>query len=137
MLLKIYSDMKKKNDGFTLIEILVVATIIGILAALGAVSYSALNANSRDALRKADIEQIRSALEMYRSNDSLSGYPTSTSALTPNYIRSVPTDPKTGSVYPYTYLPAGCDTTPPCTNYTLSAILDVGTTYSTTPYGAN
>ncbi|KKU11410.1 MAG: hypothetical protein UX17_C0079G0007, partial [Parcubacteria group bacterium GW2011_GWC2_45_7] len=48
----------KKSFGFTLIEILVVATIIGLLAAGGFVTYSNLSRQSRDAKRKADLEQI-------------------------------------------------------------------------------
>ncbi|MBI4004548.1 prepilin-type N-terminal cleavage/methylation domain-containing protein, partial [Candidatus Roizmanbacteria bacterium] len=57
------------QKAFTLIEILVVATIIGLLLAGAVASYTTLNRSSRDARRKADAEQIRSALEMYRSNN--------------------------------------------------------------------
>ncbi|MFN4212442.1 MAG: type II secretion system protein [Microgenomates group bacterium] len=100
--------------GFTLIEILVVATIIGLLAAGGIVSYSQFSKQSRDAKRKADLEQIRAALEMYRSNNST--YPTTGGAwwgactnygshqdtgtngyvpnLAPTYIQKLPHDPR-------------------------------------------
>ncbi|OGK18346.1 hypothetical protein A3G67_03575 [Candidatus Roizmanbacteria bacterium RIFCSPLOWO2_12_FULL_40_12] len=66
--------MKKFVLGFTLVEILVVTTIIGMLAAVGSVSYTAFTKNARDARRKADLEEVRGAMELYRSNNS-TGYP--------------------------------------------------------------
>lgn len=58
-----------QRRAFTLIEILVVTTIIGLLAGVVAVSYTSVTRSSRDARRKSDLEQIRSALEQYRSNN--------------------------------------------------------------------
>ncbi len=115
------------RKGFTLIEILVVATIIGLLASVGLVNYSEFTKKSRDERRKADLNAIRSALEMYRSdNDS---YPTTLSVLTtssPKYLEKIPEDPK-GYTYVYTPLPAGCDgSTAPCTDYILYAYLETG-----------
>jgi general secretion pathway protein G len=54
--------------GFTMIELLVAATILSILAAIGLVSFSSANVRARDGKRKADLEQARSALELYRSD---------------------------------------------------------------------
>lgn len=56
------------RKGFTLIEILVVITIISILMSLLFVAYEGSRKAGRDAKRKADLEQIRGALEMYRSD---------------------------------------------------------------------
>jgi len=98
--------MKKSLKGFTLIEILVVATIIGLLASGAIVSYQQLSKQSRDAKRKTDLEQVRAALEMYRSNEDT--YPVGTwsnlSVLTTpvTYIQSLPTDPK-NPTYIYYY----------------------------------
>ena len=61
--------MQKK--AFTLIEILVVVTIIGILLSTAIISYGSLSKSSRDARRKTDLEQIRAALEMWRSSEPL------------------------------------------------------------------
>lgn len=92
-----------KRKAFTLIEILVVATIIGLLAASVAVSYSQFSKQSRDARRKADLEQIRAALEMYRSNNVTNTYPTitincsSTDGIidgTITYLSKIPKDPQ-------------------------------------------
>lgn len=105
--------MKKSfRFAFTLIEILVAATIIGLLAAGATVSYNSLNKQSRDAKRKADLEQIRGALEMFRSNNNI--YTPSSNSLNDNcsnilgylrsptkYIESIPQDPKSNSGYYY------------------------------------
>ena len=58
----------KKSAGFTLIEILVVVTIIGLLTLTAVVTYGAFLKQSRDAKRKTDLGQVAAALEMYRSN---------------------------------------------------------------------
>lgn len=97
-----------KKHGFSLIEILVVVTIIGVLMGVGFVSYSSVNKSSRDARRKADLEQIRAALEMYRSD--VGTYPVNTgpscsvaafrTALAP-YLPTMPTDPRAAANYDY------------------------------------
>lgn len=107
--------MKK---GFTLIEILVVVTIIVLLTGTAIVTYSAFLKQSRDAKRKADLEQIRASLEMYRSNNDT--YPTTDlSELTAPtvYIQSIPTDPKDPD---YTYYYSGT-----ASDYTLGAYLEL------------
>lgn len=101
----------RKNSGFTLIEVLVTATIIAVLTTIAVVSYSSVNKRSRDAKRKSDLEQIRTALEFYRSDDSHPYYPslgsgsydnaTLLSVLVPTYISQIPPDPT--STYRYSY----------------------------------
>jgi len=61
---------KKINPmrGFTMIELLVAATILAILAAIGLVSFNSANVRARDGKRKADLEQARAGLELYRSD---------------------------------------------------------------------
>lgn len=123
-----------RRAAFTLIEILVVATIIGLLAAGAFVSYSQFNKQSRDAKRKADLELVRQALEQYRSDNgyypNASGaFSTLTTALatSPVYISSLPTDPLSGQNYTYQYakLPAGCDNSATlCSDYTVYTLLE-------------
>lgn len=102
---------------FTLIEILVVSTIIALLTSIGVVSYNQINKESRNNRRKIDIEQIRSALEMYRSNNDQ--YPDNLNLLTGPvvYLSSIPTDPK-APTYVYSYIKISS------VDYTIGAYLE-------------
>jgi len=51
-----------------MIELLVAATILAVLSAIGLVSFQSANLRARDGKRRADLEQARSALELYRSD---------------------------------------------------------------------
>src|SRR3989344_808495 len=105
---------RSESKGFTLIELLIVITIIGILMALAIASYAKARASARDAKRQSDLEQIRSALEIYRADHgfyppnggwctvlwgcgspSSPSYPQVRDALvTGGYIASIPKDPR-------------------------------------------
>lgn len=62
--------MKTKKKGFTLIEMLVVITIIGILSTLILVSVGRIRKNSIDTRRKANLENVRGAIAIYYSATS-------------------------------------------------------------------
>lgn len=57
----------RATRGFTLLELLVVIAIIGILSTVVLASLNASRANSRDAARKAQIEEILKAFVMYEA----------------------------------------------------------------------
>ncbi len=56
------------QEGFTLVELLIVIAIIGILATLLMTNFIGIRQRARDAQRKADVRQIQSALELYRAD---------------------------------------------------------------------
>lgn len=64
-----------KQAGFTLVELLVVISVIGLLASVILISLNSARAKARDSRRKADLTQISKALELYY--DTYGGYPTS------------------------------------------------------------
>jgi len=64
-----------KSRGFTLIELLVVIFIIGLLASIVIVSVNTARMRARDTKRKADIQALKKAVEMY--NDATGHYPNS------------------------------------------------------------
>ena len=63
-----------KRKGFTLIELLVVIAIIGILATIGLVALNGAREKARDATRKSDLSQIKTAFVLY-ADDNNSTYP--------------------------------------------------------------
>jgi prepilin-type N-terminal cleavage/methylation domain-containing protein len=54
--------------GFTVVELIITITIMGILLTLAVVSLTATQANSRDSERKGDAEAIALNLESYYNN---------------------------------------------------------------------
>lgn len=67
--------MKKSALGFTLVELLVVITIIAILSVVGITVFTGTQQNARDARRKTDIDAIANALEVHY-NSGTGTYPT-------------------------------------------------------------
>jgi prepilin-type N-terminal cleavage/methylation domain-containing protein len=54
-----------KKSGFTLIELIVAVTIVGILAVIGLRSFTGALKKTRDGMRKSDLNATQKALESY------------------------------------------------------------------------
>lgn len=59
--------LKLKNTGFTLVELMVVISIISILSVVGITVYRGAGAGARDAKRRVDVEAIAKAYEIKRN----------------------------------------------------------------------
>jgi general secretion pathway protein G len=81
------SKSANKQSGFTLIELLVVISIIGVLMGLSIFGLQGARQASRDSKRKADLELLRSGIEIYRSD--CSKYPSADPALSPSSALAV------------------------------------------------
>jgi len=88
-----------KRNAFSLIELMVVMTIIIVISAVAMINYSGSTKKARDSRRIADLEKIRMALEVVRQSGTT--YPDSLNYLEPNFMSKVPVDPKSGSLYSY------------------------------------
>lgn len=94
--------IKNNRQGFTLVELMIVITVIAILATIAAVSFTRVQKQARDTKRKGDLRSLSTALQAYFTEKT--AYPTTaagTAALAPTYIPVVPTDPINSGAYTY------------------------------------
>jgi general secretion pathway protein G len=82
--------------GFTLIELVVVVTILGILLGIALPNYRAAILQAKEAVLKEDLFRFRDTIDQYQADKGK--YPASLESLvTDGYLRSVPKDPFTGA----------------------------------------
>ena len=81
--------MRQHSRGFTLIELLVVVAIIGILSAVGVVSYSGYKASAEKKQAEITLNSIYLAEQEYKSNNGEYYYNTSTSNLVTNLFDGI------------------------------------------------
>jgi len=107
--------MYSKRSGFTLVEVLVVLSIIAVLSAVVYANFAEGRAQGRDAKRQSDLRNLQTAIELYRQDNGRypERCPTTGSSwsgqvgtsyectdgsgmyildLAPKYIRSLPSD---------------------------------------------
>ena len=85
-----------KPKGFTLIELVIVFTLIGILVGLGIPQYKTATKRAREAVLKEDLFQMRKLINQYYTDKM--EYPLSLQVLVDEgYLRTIPVDPMTKS----------------------------------------
>ena len=57
--------MKKPQAGFTLVELIVVISVIGILAAITVVSYRGVQQNANDVAIKNAVQQMGDGIKLW------------------------------------------------------------------------
>lgn len=89
---KLSNTSKLNEKGFTLMEILIVLSMIAILAAIAVPIYNQSLLKARETVLKENLYQVRDAIDKYYSDKG--GYPSSLSTLvSERYIRELPLDP--------------------------------------------
>jgi general secretion pathway protein G len=87
---------RKGEQGFTLVELMIVMTIIGILAAIAIPSYIRAVQKAKEAVLREDLHTLRTAIDSYtvdkeKAPDSLDDL------VQAGYLKSIPKDPMTSS----------------------------------------
>jgi len=133
---------KKFVTGFTLIELIIVITILGLLAIFAIVFLKNQLYKGNDAKRKSDLSRIKVAVEEYEKDHNC--YPlyintcgVDTNNLIYPYLNNIPCDPVSG--LPYVYEHDGSNSCPKWfRTYTLLQYLkDLSITLGIGPSGHN
>ena len=89
----------RKNQGFTLVEIMIVVVIIGLLAAMAIPAFQKVRAASREKTIENNIRQIGAAADQYFLEFGVSSVAVSNLIGPTNYIKNSIT-PVAGETYP-------------------------------------
>lgn len=96
------------SRGFTLVELLVVLSLISILAAMGVVQYRNSVRATQEAVLKQDLFAMRDAIDQYYADKNK--YPASLDTLVSDgYLRRIPVDPITQTADTWQTVPAEPD----------------------------
>lgn len=91
------SVMVSRERGFTIVELMVVVTIVGILATLAVPSYENSLRKAREVALRQDLFTLRDVLDQHKADKGK--YPESLQGLvSTGYLRQIPIDPFTRQI---------------------------------------
>ena len=93
------------EEGFTIIELMIVITLIGILVGIAIPMYQTSIIRAKEAALKENLYLLRDTIDKYYS-DHVEYPPSLATLVEKKYIRAVPEDPFTGSKDTWNEVPA-------------------------------
>jgi general secretion pathway protein G len=89
-------DTLRRSSGFTLLELIVVMTLIGLLVGIALPAYRDATQRAKEATLREDLARMREAIDEYHTDKG--EYPPALEDLvTVGYLRALPQDPISGS----------------------------------------
>ena len=85
---------RRTQSGFTLIELIIVMTIIGILSTLAIPYFAAAIRHAREAVLKEDLQTMRMAIDSY-TMDKQKAPQSLDDLVQEGYLKAIPEDPMT------------------------------------------
>ena len=126
---KLLPKFAANPNGFTLVELLVVVSIIAILSVIGITVFTGVQKNARDSRRRGDIDAISGAIEAHLNNTTNQNctaaagtYCAPQASVLWFAAGSIPTDPATGAQYAGLPIDGA-------SSYNVCATLEAGGTY--------
>jgi general secretion pathway protein G len=89
-----FRSLHDAEQGFTLLELMIVMVVIGVLAAIAIPSYTNNIRNAREAVLKEDLHTMRTAIDSY-TVDKQKAPQTLDDLVQAGYLKSLPVDPFT------------------------------------------
>jgi general secretion pathway protein G len=100
--------VSNRQLGFTMIELLIVLSLLMILATMGMTQYRSSQVYAKEAVLKTDLFRLRDAIDQYYADKGQ--WPSSLDALVSDgYIRKMPEDPFTKSASSWQAVPSEPD----------------------------
>ena len=107
-----HHEINKGRSGFTMIELMVVMSIIVILSTMALVQYRHSVLLAKESVLKDQLVKMRDAIDQYYADKTR--YPATLDALVSDgYLRSLPKDPLTNSSSTWQAIPAEPDAANP------------------------
>ena len=98
-------SLRKRDEGWTLIELMIVVTLIMVLASMSLLSYRNSVTRAKEATLRSQLYIVRDAIDQYYADKAK--YPDSLQTLvSEQYLRGMPMDPFTESKDSWQTIPA-------------------------------
>ena len=105
-------EPRGSSRGFTLLELMIVLSLIVLLAAVGMMGYKSTVQRGREAVLAEDLYRMRDAIDQFHVDKNK--YPVDLSEIvSAGYLRSIPVDPMTNSAETWQLVPAEPDPSNP------------------------
>lgn len=106
------SESIRSPRGFTLLELMIVLSLIVLLASIGLMQYNSTVQRGREAVLAENLYRMRDAIDQFHVDKGK--YPADISELvSAGYLRSIPLDPMTNSAESWQLIPAEPDPSNP------------------------